>query len=203
MLTEALRLSGLSPKYNVVVNQEKFFDTLLEFIDLRVTNPGGLPVLHLSMHGSAEGVVLTNGHFIPWNTLGKIITGATEGNALLCMSTCFGFSGCRMAMGTEKRPFLGIIGHSGQVAWDAASVAYVTFYHRLIIGDSIGTAIYAMQQATGDNQFNGLPAVELEKIYTEAMTEQTALAMRRYLENLMRQMPIDSPQPFVTAASAK
>ena len=55
----------------------------------------------------------TDGVFLDWQELRPIIHAASEGKALLCMSSCFGFRGCKMAMSKDDVPFLALVGHGG------------------------------------------------------------------------------------------
>jgi hypothetical protein len=182
VLTEALRIAEVSPVYNLVVNIRKFADALLQFVSRRAASPDSVPILHMSMHGNERGVQLTDGTFLDWEQLRSFIYPSSEGKALICMSSCFGYYGSSMAMSEESElPFLGLIGHAGAVSWSTAAVGYVSFYHRLSAGASITDAIEAMKQATGDRDFGGMSASHARNLFKE----QIDRAKSDYLRSLI------------------
>lgn len=75
--------------------------------------------MHLSMHGSQDGVELTNGGFLSWHDLRGLLLSlnrAMQGGLLICMSTCFGSAGCRMAMYEDNEPtFWALVGNTDLV----------------------------------------------------------------------------------------
>jgi hypothetical protein len=188
VLTEALRLANVTSVYNVVVNVQKLVDALMHFVTHRASTPQALPILHLSMHGNDRGVQLTDGTFLTWEQLRSFIYPASQGKALICMSSCFGYHGCSMAM-TEQAdlPFLGLIGHSGAVSWSAAAVAYVSFYYRLTCGDPIPKAIEAMQEASGDHNFGGMSASHAQKLFKEQMDQAKSEYFRSLIDEAVAQ----------------
>lgn len=52
-----------------------------------------------------------------------------------------------------SHPFFALVGHSGELHWNDAAVAYITLYHRLSKGASLEEAISAMRAAAGEIGF--------------------------------------------------
>ena len=157
-LFEALKLSGTPGWYSLVTDKETFYTALRERIfDALRAFPNEPPILHFSMHGSTEGLALTNGEFISWFELKTALAplnNALPNGLLICMSSCFGISGQRMAMHTDAdKPFWALVGNCESAQWSDAAVAFVTFYHRLFKGAALDTAVSAMRIASGDDNF--------------------------------------------------
>jgi len=195
LLTEALRLSGITPTYNVVVNLTRFVAALTHFVDQRQNNPAVIPILHLSMHGTERGILLTDRSSISWTELRNLLWAAAEGHVLLCMSTCFGFTGCQMAMSSEKPPFLAIVGHPSTVNWDDAAVAYIAFYHRMFRGATVPQAVEAMREAAGTPDFAVIPGTVAQKLLADALTQQRAKELMSRLQ-LARQQVLARQRDF-------
>lgn len=157
-LCEALHLAEIPHWYSLVTTPKTFEESLGMRLHQALKHFGKLPILHLSMHGDNEGVALTNGEFLPWENLRKLLmplTNAMEGNLLVCMSSCFGSSGCRMAMHEEKEhPFGVLVGNTQSALWSDAAIAYISFYHLLFNKDiSVEKCVERMCMASGDNNF--------------------------------------------------
>jgi hypothetical protein len=109
------------------------------------------------MHGNDSGVALTSEEFLSWEELHAELApllNAMNGGLLICMSSCFGFAGCRMAMNTSKdHAFWAIVGNSGSVDWSDAAVAYITFYHQFFKETPIEQCVRLMGEASGDKNF--------------------------------------------------
>jgi hypothetical protein len=172
-LSEILNLARIPYCYSLATNLETFnaaLDTrLIEAFD-RFRQP---PILHLSMHGTQNGVLLTDNTFISWADLQALLaplTNAMQGELLICMSSCFGSTGCRMAMHEDAdQPFLALVGNSDSVFWEDAAVAYVTFYHLLFKGIPIDECVKRMKLASNDNNFDVWSGHEVKAVWTEHM----------------------------------
>ena len=102
VLVDALRLAGIPAVSRLVVSGsalEAAFvvgmrETMEEYSD-------HVPIVHISAHGSDDGIGLTDGTLVSWRNLREMlkpINAALDGNLLLCMSACHGAAACRMAM---------------------------------------------------------------------------------------------------------
>jgi hypothetical protein len=114
------------------------------------------PLLHLSTHGSNEGVLLTSGERMTWKELRELLSPLNRrlsGHLVLCMSSCFGYQAIQAAMTKGDLPFCLIIGHKGKPKWSEAAVGYLAFYHALARGADIKEAIEALKKASHNNDF--------------------------------------------------
>jgi hypothetical protein len=91
-------------------------------------------ILHLSCHGDAEGIQLTDGSEITWSELAELTQPhATPARALVVSACSGGVHGLTKHLGTgDLRPYGFIIGPSGNIALSDACVAWCLFYRRLI-----------------------------------------------------------------------
>lgn len=188
VLLETLHIAGIWPKYHLTVNFEKFLDAFLEVHAERLSkNDGHLPVIHLSAHGDEKGIGLTDGTPISWNLLSFMLEKVTDGNVIVSMSACFGFSGCRMAMKAGKLPFVGIVGHRANVGWHDAAIGYAAFYHRIYKWSHIDDAVEAMCAASGDDGFVFISGRNAQLVWEEALpapppTEESEQIEREIVE---------------------
>ena len=95
---------------------------------------------------------------IGWDELKELlnpINRTLAGRLIVCMSSCNGFSGIRMAMHPEDDvlPFFALIGCADKPTWAETAVGYTTLYHQLCIGEHIRNAESAMQIASGNTKF--------------------------------------------------
>lgn len=158
VLIEALLMAGIPHWYSLASDRA----TLLESLGNRLLEAcrhhnNKLPILHLSMHGSQQGVALTNGEFISWHDLRGILLSlirAMQGSLLVCMSSCFGSAGCRMAMYQDNEPhFWSLVGNTASATWADAAIAYISFYHLFFKGFDINICVNSMKVASGDHNF--------------------------------------------------
>ena len=157
VLSEVLRLAAIPYCYNLTVDRAVLSDALWpRLLEARETH-GREPILHLSMHGNAEGVALTSGEFLSWNNLRGLLrplVAAMQRGLLVCMSSCFGSAGCRMAMYTDNEPhFRALVGNSASATWADAAIAYASFCHPFFKGMPLETCVESMKVASGDRNF--------------------------------------------------
>ena len=158
LLTETLSLSKIISFYNLTVDYSSFLEALGPRLYEAMLENAGVPILHFSTHGNEEGIKLTNNVFLKWHELRELllpINKALNGGLIICMSSCSGFSGCRMAMSLDAKlpPFYGLIGPNTTPTWSETAVAFVTFYHLLFNGRTVSQAVEAMCTASGKNDF--------------------------------------------------
>jgi hypothetical protein len=143
--------------------------------------PDRFPILHLSAHGSTDGIQLSSGAVIAWPTLRDLLVPINEslgGALLLCMSACEGYSACKMAMqdGDARHPYFAMIGNYGKPTWSDTAVAYLAFYHLLAKGRSVRDAVAAMSAASGDSQWCVETADQSKQMYIDFVKRQTTPA---------------------------
>ena len=193
LLRAALTIAEIPYCYNIAVNRNKFFDALRLFLERREQDRDALQILHLSMHGDREGVAFTddspsNNSFLSWKELGEVLTHIAQGELVVCMSSCYGFSGCRMAMSDGGTiPFLALVGNDEPVSLDDAAIAYSAFYHRLFKRDGIPAAVDAMQRASGNFKFQFISGEDARRVWKQAQANQAKAWVDEYLRNLMLQ----------------
>lgn len=156
-LCEALRLAEIPHWYSLVTTPQTFEESLGRRLSDALKQFNQPPIIHLSMHGNNDGVALTNGEFLSWENLRRSLaplTNAMNGGLLMCMSSCFGSAGCRMAMHEKNdQPFWALIGNSTSARWADAGVAYITFYHLFFKDIPVEECVNRMRLASGDNNF--------------------------------------------------
>jgi hypothetical protein len=120
--------------------------------------PGRRPIIHFSCHANNLGIELSDGDFISWNELRTFLVPLNEimqGELVLCMSCCEGYSGIQMAMtlDNERHPYFCLIGTPEKPTWADTCVAFTTLYHRLNKGAHVNDAVNAMRVASGVEAF--------------------------------------------------
>ena len=126
------------------------------------------PVLHISAHGSPNGMKLMDDSFLSWEELGKKLVPINQkfnNFLIMCMSICSGFSAIRAAkiFDNNDLPFGLLCGPTQTVEWGDSLLAFLNFYNRLdliandklcdlktIINDSIGIENLFDINKTGD-----------------------------------------------------
>lgn len=191
-LCEALRLSGIQGCYSAAVSWDMFLEALYNRLSNAIgAFPGKQPILHISAHGNADGIGLTNGEYVGWNTLRSALAplnNGMNGGLLICMSSCFGGSGCRMAMHEEnEQPFWALVGHTSDANWADAAVGYTAFYHRFFKGAPLKDCVKAMQYASGDENFDYWNGHSVKARWAEQMSQERRAALARALASASRQ----------------
>lgn len=149
--------------------------------------PDRLPILHISAHGSREGIQLSSGAVINWDLLRELVLPINQGLGgvlLLCMSACDGYNACQMAMVKDDlpHPYFAMVGHCGTPTWSDTAVAYASFYHLLSKGHRVPTAVAAMNQASGETQWVAELAEETKRGYLEYISSVVPERARQDIE---------------------
>jgi len=186
-LCEALHLADIPHWYSLVTTPKTFEESLGSRLSQALSRSEQPPILHLSMHGNNEGVALTNGEFLTWENLRRSLTPLTNamaGGLLICMSSCFGGAGCRMAMHEEKdHPFWALVGNSESALWSDAAVAYITFYHLFFKGNPVEQCVEGMRIASGDENFMTFSGHSLKKNWASLMEKSRHDALIQAVQN--------------------
>jgi hypothetical protein len=196
ILSKALSLAGIPSIHRLAVNLEAFIASLTIGLQEYLKQSDSLPpILHISAHGSSEGIQLTSGEVVNWNKLKELImpiNKALKGNLILCMSSCEGSNACRMAMSEDDIPFLGIVGHSGKPTWSDTAIGFATFYHLLSKGYYVREAVEAMKTASGDNGFQEIQGKIAREIYIDAIKKIRRQSLLEELRKITPKVP-ESP----------
>lgn len=188
VLSQAISLNRIACEIRLAVNREAFDAALrIGLSDAMRGNPGLIPLLHISAHGSGEGIQLSSGELISWADLRQLllpVNKALHGALLVCMSTCEGFAGQRMAMvvDSEEHPFYAIVGNSSTPTWSETAVGFATFYHLMANGHEINGAVAAMQIASGNKFFFATTAEISKRDYIEYIKNLNASNVQTELE---------------------
>ncbi len=178
-LQRALELIGVTSVHRLVISRAMLEDALnLGLSEAVQGKPPGLPCVHLSCHGSDEGIRLTNGDFIAWRDLRQLLEPAKShfGELLLCMSSCEGFGAYRLAMKEGAAPFDILVGTTGRPTWPDCMVAFSSFYHLLAKGCEIDVAVRGMQAASGHAEFGAGAAVSIQEVFRRRRAERLTAA---------------------------
>jgi hypothetical protein len=140
------------------VDHDTFGDALSKCVVAEMKRHGAWPILHFSMHGSENGIGLTDGTFFSWEDLREAfhaLRAVHNFGVFACLSSCYGAEGVQMAMeDSEDEPaFDQLVCHPGEVGWEDAAVGFGAFYHRLFRDGVVEDAVAAMKIASGDSGF--------------------------------------------------
>jgi len=195
ILQQAVRLNGIPCVVKTAICLQAFEASLKIGLPEAMNQvPGFTPLIHISAHGFAEGIELSNGEVIPWRALKDFfrpINQALNGSLVVCMSSCEGYAGIRMAMHVEDNdlPFLAIVGCAGKPTWADTAVAYTAFYHQLYRGEHISVAVNAMQVASGNPLFFLEHAENSRVAYLEYINASNPANAQAALEQRLDQEP--------------
>jgi len=196
LIKRAVSLNGIPCVSKIVVSEDTFIDALKTGIYKEMRRyQGRRPIIHLSAHGSKDGIQLTDETLFGWRDLKNhfnFINKIFDGSLLLCMSSCRGFSACKMSMDGTNRPypFWGMVGNNVEPSWSETAVAYATFYHHIARGNLIAPSVEAMKTASGNNGFVFIEAETARDEYLKVIQKQN---MGRILANLEQTIESETP----------
>lgn len=174
LLVQAIRLNRIPCIARLAVNLEAFIAALrIGLHEAMQATPDAIPILHISAHGFDNGIQLCSGEIVSWAQLRELllqINNALSGVLIVCMSTCEGYSGSKMAMVTEaesRHPYFAIIGNCGKPTWPETAVAFTTLYHLIANGRYLTDAVDAMRIASGNQSFFITTAEQSKQGYLE------------------------------------
>lgn len=148
--------------------------------------PDLMPILHISAHGFEDGIQLSNGEVLLWSELKEAllpVNAAFQGFLVVCMSSCKGYSGVRMAMELDgDLPFFALVGCADSPTWSETAVAFSTFYHQVARGAYLQDAVAAMRMASGNSRFFAESGQELRQSFLEYIATPRPAAVREELE---------------------
>ena len=196
MIKKALSLHGIHCVTRLTISKESFEAAIKIGLPEEMKFFSGLtPVLHISAHGEQNGLQLSNADEITWHELKNLllpINKALNGGLLLCMSSCKGFSACRMAMNSnnDAHPFFAVIGNTKEPTWSDTAIAYSSFYHLIAKGEYIIDAVEAMRKASGNKDFTNATAMEAQKAYIDITNRENALEAQIELQKEAKKEPL-------------
>lgn len=189
VLRQAINLNQIPCTLHLTVNVEAFVAAIrIGLHEAMESLPNLVPILHISAHGFSEGIQLSSGETILWNQLRELlipVNQALSGALIVCMSTCEGYSGGRMAMVVDStdHPFFAIVGNGGKPTWPETAVAFATLYHLIANGRTILDSVAAMRTASGNENFFVTTAEESKQAYIDCIKEIDTASVIETLEN--------------------
>lgn len=167
-LAQTLRLAGIEVHYFLAVSEEMVeaaFDKIPAIVKARADWAVAMPWIHLSAHGYAEGLELTDGQTLYWPVLTRLLEKLhksigpvllpseyiqTMPKAALSLSSCGAFDNYRNSVATEL-PVQSLVGTDRDVGWCQSLIAFSTFYYQALF-QRIGVrrAVEIMNIAAGD-----------------------------------------------------
>lgn len=185
LISEAFRIARIPSSYSLAVAKNKFVEALTPGILKGVDFFKLYPILHISAHGNKNGILLTDGTFLQWEELREIlkpINTFLNNGLTICLSTCSGFSGYKMAkISEENMPFYGIVGPLQQLTWEDSAIAFMVFYNRLSKEGLVKRAIDAMNAASGGNNFDATLAAQVKDAFSYNLKR---IEFQQFLEQL-------------------
>jgi len=147
--------------YTVAVNKHTFAQVVIDRLRGHAEKGEAMPFLHVSAHGNAHGIGLTDGSFMSWPEFRQVLKNCPSSVTkylTLCMSTCKGFNACKLAFSEEPtHPFHCVVGPSDEPEWFVTLIGFAAFYHQLARrpceGPSFQKAIEAARAASGHTGF--------------------------------------------------
>jgi hypothetical protein len=175
-LCEALNIANIPYFYNLAATRKTLEESLGIRLYQAVSHHKRPPIIHLSMHGDNDGVQLMNREFLSWEDLRKLlapIINPLQGRLLICLSSCYGSSGCKMAMHEdEDYPFWALVGNADSASLADVVVAYTTFYHLFFKDVPVDQCVEGMRVASGNKNFQLFYGPEVKASWASFMTKK-------------------------------
>lgn len=180
-LSEALRLAETDVTYSLASSRE-LFERALNFVVEDFFEKSGkwsaMPFVHISAHGDADGIQLTDGDYFEWDDFRETLVKINEqigfvphvdktvstkiSRIVLCFSSCEGYNGYKIHA-VDPCPFQFLVGPIAPVTWPDALTAFQVFYHAVNYGGKpFSGAVQLMNTAAGlDSVFQSYESPEL------------------------------------------
>ena len=197
IVRQAVELNGIYCTVKTAISMDAFNACLKVGLSEAMNQlPGYIPLVHISAHGDANGIQLSDGYVLSWAELKEQIRPVNQalgGSLVVCMSSCEGYSGIRMAMHLEESelPYFALIGCGAQPTWGETAVAYATFYHQLWRGEHIDHAVQAMRVASGNDLFFLEHAEKSRQAYVEFLNTVNPAQAQENLEQIVANESLD------------
>ena len=208
IVRQAVELNGISCIVKTAISLEAFNACLkLGLSEAMSQRPGFMPLVHISAHGNSHGIQLSDGYAMSWAELKEClrpVNQALGGSLVVCMSSCEGYSGIRMAMYPEETnlPYFALIGCGAQPTWGETAVGYATLYHQLWRGEHIGRAVEAMRVASGNEAFFLEHAEQSRQNYIEYLNTVNPVQAQENLEHIVANEPADNQESLKRLSDA-
>ena len=176
VLFQARSVCQIDASYHVAADNATFWtalgDRLLDKIEQDKAQRW--PVIHLSAHGSPDGIELTDHHFIRWTDLTSYlqrINTILQGKLILAVSSCHGCYAIKEALhGTH--PYYALVGPTKAVGLSDLAVGFSAFYHVLSKSWDLSKAHAAMRAAADSDAFALLFTEQFRQGYQSWVMQQ-------------------------------
>lgn len=176
-LSEMLDIGRIAYSYHTATNIHCLKTALYGKLAEAIKKHNKHPILHLSLHGDANGVGLTDDYRISWAELRQLLLPLFRiwpNGLMVCMSSCYGARGCRMAMHTDHEPtFYALVGTDIKIDVADAALSYSVFYNLLFKGLPLEQCLYAMQKATANEHFHFYGGEQTKAQFVDYVAEVT------------------------------
>lgn len=152
-----------------IATKAEFLDSLTEIKNQIIYNLVN-PIIHLEMHGSKDGLEVTNGEVITWQELqGRLIemNSLSENNLFISMATCYGGYLYTVISPRLRTPFWGFIGPFEKVDTDEVLANYTAFYNEFLLSNDFGEAEKALHNSN-PAQFSKFRLQNTEFVFSKA-----------------------------------
>jgi hypothetical protein len=200
IIRQAVELNGIGCVVKTAISLAAFNACLkVGLVEEMGVRGGFMPLLHISAHGSVDGIQLSDGYIMPWDELREHLRPVNEalgGSLVVCMSSYEGYSGIRMAMTNDESPlpFFALVGCSEKPTWGETAVAYATLYHQLWRGEHVSDAVNAMCIASGNHMFFLQHAENSRKGYIEYLSTVNVVEAQVTLEERVEAEPPENQE---------
>lgn len=208
IVRQAVELNGIKCVVKTAISISAFEACLkIGLAEAMASMPGYIPLLHISAHGDAHGIQMSDGYDISWEQLKnhlRPINEALGGSLVVCMSSCEGYSGIRMAMHPDEKdlPYFALVGCGSKPTWGETAVAYATFYHQLWRGEYMADAVEAMRIASGNHLFFQEHAVNSRQAYLNYINTVDPTRAQANLETLVESESPENQRALKTLRAA-
>jgi len=176
VLKQSLNFMDINSEYISVNTKSEFIKAITLNLYDTILKKEAFPILHFSMHGNEHCIQFSNGEFLTWVELREkllFLSKIMKNDLMICMSTCYGFSGCQIAMHLDKgETFDILIGNDNELGFNEGLIAYQTFYHHLLKGNTIEGSVEAMKTASTDQNFKYISGMDAKKFYLDYIRNQ-------------------------------
>lgn len=200
VLYQALCTSRIDAGFLLAVNENSFWEAIGERLLSRIAADKfqRWPVLHLSAHGDRNGIALTNGQRLTWDTLGKYFRDLNQllgGRLIVAMSSCEGAWAIKAAFKSPV-PFFAVVGPTCKIDLSDLAIGFSAFYHILSKKWNLQTSLDAMKVASGNENFY---LKEGEK----AKRDYDAWKLQKEIRKILGEMQVQGlPEPPLSPESA-
>ncbi|WP_392477001.1 hypothetical protein [Nostoc sp. C110] len=176
VLSQSLNFLDINYEYISVNSKSEFIKAITLNLYETILNKEAFPILHFSMHGNEHCIQFSNEEFITWAELREklfVLIKTMQSDLIICMCSCYGFSGCQMAMHLHEGENFGIlIGNDNELGFNEGLIAYQTFYYHLLKGNTIEGSVEAMKIASADKNFRCISGMDAKKVYLDYIRNQ-------------------------------